>query len=186
LALTSLLRNWRGLANLCHGRFNNSISELLAIFCCNLDDTILLDSLLTLLFDVFNIRSCQEQELEEIEEKSHECSTIFDDLVAASQKLDYDDEQEFSLAQNFFIAESRYKESIYETDGAYFDLSQSYKILILAIFLEARLVEHLIELITNAQSEVVAAKGGLLLAEIDVLTSLYLPAHCVSNSVLSG
>ena len=67
-----------------------------------------------------------------------------------------------------------------------FDLSLTYKVLLLAIFLEARLVEHLIELITCSQHEKIAAKAGLLLAEVDQLSSSYLPSPTVSNSVLSA
>jgi hypothetical protein len=69
-----------------------------------------------------------------------------------------------------------------------FDLSKTYKILLLAIFLEARLVEHLIELITLSHHEKIAAKAGLLLAEIDYLSSTYIPSPnaIVSNSVLSA
>lgn len=67
-----------------------------------------------------------------------------------------------------------------------FDLAATYKILLLAVFLEARLVEHLIKLITEAHHEKIAAKAGLLLAEVDYLSSAYLPSPTVSNSVLSA
>ena len=53
LALGCMLLNWSGLGVLCASR---SLSELLAVFCCNLEEDHLVQSLLGLFFDVFDLR----------------------------------------------------------------------------------------------------------------------------------
>ena len=97
LALLSLLRNWSGLSYLCHGR---AISELLAIFCCNLDDETLLDSLLGLLFDVFDVRLADTDIPEDPD---------FEDLVKKTQELKDGDAMEFGLDRSFIVCEARHK-----------------------------------------------------------------------------
>jgi len=57
LAISFLLRNWAGIAFLCQSR---ALSELLAVFCCNIHEYSLAKSLLGLLFDVFGLQINEE------------------------------------------------------------------------------------------------------------------------------
>lgn len=115
LALLSLLRNWSGLSYLCHGpTHGRAISELLAIFCCNLDDEMLLDSLLGLLFDVFDVRLSDDDlnddnEWVDDELESHDRTSSFEKLVKKTQQLKDEEAMEFSLDRSFIIHEAKHK-----------------------------------------------------------------------------
>ena len=105
---------------MCQGR---AVSELLAIFCCNLDDEPLIDSLLGLLFDVFNIQ-VQAEHLDHIEldENESEKMGIFEKLVKGANQLRDEDAMEFSLDRSFIVQEARHKmRNVFNEDNAELD-----------------------------------------------------------------
>ena len=100
----SLIRNWAGLSYLSQGR---SFSELLAIFCCNLEDEFLLDSLLSLLFDAFDVFLPENDKDDQLINEDQ--TSFFEKLVSNTQQLLPDESEEFSLDKSFIAQEAKRK-----------------------------------------------------------------------------
>ena len=99
-----MIRNWAGLSYLSQGR---SFSELLAIFCCNLEDEFLLDSLLSLLFDAFDVFLPENEKDDQMINEDQ--TSFFEKLVSNTQELLPDYAEEFSLDNAFIAQEAKYK-----------------------------------------------------------------------------
>ena len=178
LALGCMLLNWAGLGVLCASR---SLSELLAVFCCNLEEDHLVQSLLGLFFDVFDLRIAHDVNTSDADHCFH--GLVKGHEALASNGHDYG---EFTLDKQFIIGECTAKwggvNGADEHDP--FDLTISYRTLLLAVLLDSRIVENLIMLITSTKSKLIAAQAGFLLAEIDALSAANLPTDFAATGEL--
>ena len=112
LALGCMLLNWSGLGALCASR---SLAELLAVFCCNLEEDHLIQSLLGLFFDIFDLRwvfwplSLLPKPFSRLKHDfySDDCDQAFHELVHSHEELKTwaFDNTDFTIEKMFVIAE---------------------------------------------------------------------------------